>query len=229
MGNLFAKMIPLGLAAAVSPTMLATALFILGLKDRPRERMSIYIAGGALAVVIIGAAAIAVGGAVAVKSSGSSKVSGTIDLALGALLLFLGIRNLIKKLDAGGDKRSGKSRIMKYVEGSGLFSFFFLGVVMMATNFSSLVFYLAAAKETADSGLAFPIEAAAMVIVAFFMLLPAVLPLTLAIMAPGIADRVTAALNNLINRYGTYIGPLIALLFGVYLLFEGAKAFGIGN
>lgn len=223
MGSYLSKMIPLGLGAAVSPTMLAAALLILSSPKRPKTRTFAYLLGAAVTVIVIGIIAVMIGGkAQSTTAQKPSTVSAVIDLSLGMLLLFIAARGLISKPKQR--KQTGVSTDQKRL-GIMLAQDIGIGIVLTATNFTSLVFYLAAAKQTADSGLGIATQILGMSIVAVFFLLPVLLPLLITLVAPTIAKKILTAINRAMEDYGGYIMPLIAAIFGVYLAYKGLRVF----
>ena len=225
MGNLLASMIPLALAAAISPTMLTAVVLVLSSKDRPRRRALFFLAGAVITLILIGVAALSISGAaVSQKSDGKSPISAGIDIILGLLLLFMGFRNLVRSRESNKDSDKG-GKFQKFFQGGGAGSNFFLGVIFTVTDFTSLVFYFVAAKQARDSGLGFIADVAAMTIVGIAIILPILVPLAITIIAPDISGRLTDSLNQWIKKYGKYIGPAIALLFGVYLIDKGLPIF----
>ena len=98
-----------------------------------------------------------------------------------------------------------------------------MGVALTVTNFTSLVFYVAAAKATADAKLPALDQVLAMGIVALGILAPIILPLGATIVAPTVSRRFLDAVSGLVKQYGRYIAAVIALLFGLYLLYKGGR------
>lgn len=220
MEALLVRMVPLAVGAAVSPTMLAASLLILSSKEHPRSRAVAYLAGAASTVALVGAIAVAAGGAAHTGSPhGPSSVSAGVDVLLGVLLVVVGVRRLVKQpresKTISGDKPGTTGRLL--AAGAGL------GVLLTATNFTSLVFFLAAAKEVADSNLDAAAQALAMSIVGFGFVLPITLPLAVTILLPTASVRILDILNTSMRKYGGYAMPVIAVIFGAYLLYKGLR------
>lgn len=222
MGKLLASMIPLAMAAAISPTMLTAVVLVLSSKDRPRRRALFFLAGAVITLIAIGAAAVSLSAAQPTSSHGKSPISAGIDIILGILLLYIGGRNFLKSRGPAKEGQTG-GRFQKFFQGGGTANDFFLGVLFTVTDVTSLVFYLVAAKQARDSGLGVIADVAAMTIVGIAVILPILVPLAITIIAPNISGRVTDSLNEWIKKYGKYIGPVIAIAFGFYLLFKGSK------
>lgn len=219
MQSLFAEMIPLGVAAAVSPTMLAGALVLLSGKDRPKARTLSYLVGVVISLVVTGAVLLAIGGAASKAPHGPSPVSSWIDLGLGLLLLYIGVDRFIRGPRKSNDKTAQEepAKPTSVLKDAGL------GLAIMTTNFTSLVFYFAAAKESADAAVDWVVRVMALAIVAFFITLPVLVPLLLTIVMPKTSSRVLDSVDEGLKKYGAFIMPGIALVFGVYLAYKGLR------
>lgn len=219
MAELLARLLPLGLAAAISPQLLAVTMAILGARDHPRSRTLAYLGGSALTLVLIGILAVTGGGA-ARGPHRPSALSAAIDIILGALLLYLGVRKLVAKPKTRHvEPASGRASIgRQLVVSAGL------GLLLTVTDFSSLVFYVAAAKQTADSRLRVTDQVIAMSVMALFIMVPIIVPLVFTVAAPAAAARLLSWTDQAAKKHGKYIVAAIALIFGVYLVLKGTRA-----
>ena len=210
----------MALAAAVSPTVLTFAIFILSADYYPRARAGAFTVGFVAAVIVIGA--LAVGGSAAVAApKHSSTFSAWLDIAIGLLLVAAGVRRFFappkpeNKAKEEEVQAKPSSLSAKLVEAAGL------GVFFAVTDVTSLVFYLAAAKQTADANLPEVEQIVAMSVVAFGFAAPIVLPLLTTFVAPATSQKFLHATNQALKKYGHLVMAPIALLFGVYLLYKG--------
>ena len=217
MNQLMTAVIPLSLGAAVSPTLLTAIVLVLSASEAPRARAWVAVAGGAVAMLALTIAAPLV--AKAMRSVKPSVVDRS-DVILGVLLLLLAGWTLFRKRDASESAKkhaptgtaSAKPRLAEY---------FGFGVVLIATDFSSTVLYLAALKEIAGAHLPSPETLAVLAIPFFAVLAPAVIPAALSTVAPHQSDRALKPLSAWMGRHTKVITVAISVVFGVYLLARG--------
>ncbi len=96
-----------------------------------------------------------------------------------------------------------------------------VGVVMMLTNFTSLMLYLPAMKDIAR----FPDPSSDKIVVTavaiFVTSLAATLPLALRVVAPGPATTILGDVNRFVTRHQRAIVVIVAFAFGAYLMTRG--------
>lgn len=215
-------MVPLALAAAVSPTVLTVTILLLSSTDHPRLKTSAYLLGAAVAVIVIGIIALMISTAAGTKPAHPSAASALIDIALGVLLLAVGVRQFTKKPKPKKPEEAQEKKGQKSL-GSQVFEEGALGVAMIASDYTSLVFYVAAAKQTTDAKLPAVEAIVPMAIVALGILAPIILPLGATLIAPGTSRRFLDAVNGLVKQDGRYIAGIVAFIFGIYLLYKGGR------
>jgi hypothetical protein len=218
MNELLASVIPLSIGAAFSPTVLVLIIVILGGKTAPRVRAALIVLGMAITLVFIGLAAGSM--AQAVKSAGSQWKIDWLDIALGLVLLGLGVKKLITKPKPD----SAPSRFAKQT-GSGVkpVRFLIVGVLAMATDFSSIVLFVPAVRDIVAASLSLPVKIMVGSMPFIAVLLPAIVPLLAAVLAPETADRVLSNIHGWLGRHSRAISVSLAFIFGAYLLLKGAS------
>ena len=216
MNDLFAKVIPLSLGAVVSPTLLTAVILVLSGKISPRSRSWAFVAGGAAALAGF---TLVVPWVARFMDSVSPVVIQRADVLFGALLLLVAIRAVFrrKKTDAGtthAPRHKGTStpRLGEY---------FGFGALMIATDASSLVLYIAIMKEAAQSNAPDPARIAAVVLGYIAVMLPALIPAAIASIAPAQTDRLLKPLGAWAQKHSTAITVVICLVFATYLLVKG--------
>lgn len=211
MGRLLAETIPLALGAAISPVIFLLQLTTLT-GPRPLVRGSALAAGAAIPLAIVGAVAVVTGGRVDV--SGPDTVKGVVELALGVLLVGLGVRVVLHPPKPPSAKPPTHPQ--------GLGRSFVLGILGMGTNVSTFALYIPAmaAILVADVAVADQVVAAAIV---FVVSLSAVLlPLVLTAVVPGASRRVLAAIGGWMTEHHRAISVVLSFGFGAYLIVKGA-------
>jgi threonine/homoserine/homoserine lactone efflux protein len=212
MGRLLSQVIPLALGAAISPVLFLLTLTTLA-GARPLVRGVALTAGAAVPLILLGSFAFAIGGSL--HASGTTKAA--IDLALGVLLVLVGLRALAKgpaePKPAGEPKRT-----------AGPVRSFALGFAAMATNVTTLALYMPAMKLIATSHVSTADRALAHVIVALITLAPAAVPVALVAVAPGSSRRVLAAVSRFMNDHRRAIPVALGFGFGAWLIVKGLAA-----
>ena len=216
MNELLAKTIPLALGAMVSPTLLTAAILVLSGKVSPRSRSWAFVAGGAATLAAFTVLIPWLAGAL--KSVGPGVVQ-SADVVFGVLLIAVAIRKLLKRKDPDGEK----TRPPKH-EGAPaphLWAYFGFGALMIATDASSLVLYVAILKEAAVAKAPDAARIAAVALGYLAVLLPALVPVAFATIAPAQTDRVLTPLGAWSQKHATAITVTICLIFAAYLLAKG--------
>ena len=215
-----ARILPLALAGAISPTVLAIGLVILSSPKSPKARGLAFLAGVTTVTIAISLLVVfGFGNAVPESQKGtSSDLAGYIDLGFAALLLLLAVltfatRNRKKKEDKP-DPVAGVHPLRYYA----------IGLVIMLGNFTTLAVFLPALKDIAIDKIADADRILAMVIVDVIVLIPAWLPVGLYLISPSTAKKVLTPLNEFLQRHKTGVGITICLVFAAYLTYLGVKA-----
>lgn len=223
MGTLLSQItafLPIFLA---SPTMYAGMLLILSSPIHPRTRAFAALLGSVVVAIVVGALAISAGGASeAVREP--SDTSATINIILGILLIFLGIKNLVK---GPREKKSKKQKSADAATGLRFAKYLGLGIILTVTNPTSMASLIASAKLTLDSGLESTQQLLAMCLAAFYVTLPFLIPLVLALVAPGLSRKFLNGVDNILKKYSRYIIAGILLLLGLYLIKKGVDIYNV--
>ncbi|MEX1047405.1 MAG: GAP family protein [Actinomycetota bacterium] len=214
--SLFIEELPLALGAAVSPTILTVGVLILAGKKQPMARAAAYAIGAAIPLFAIG-----IPGVLLLHEAASSKtgidVSPWVDVAVGVLLIGLGLRRLSKRKtrQEKEGKRTGR------FENASPIAYLGIGVVMMLTNFTTLALYLPMLKDIARSGAPAADRIVVLLLLDLIVLTTAVVPPLLVAVVGAPARRALEDLNSWIGRHGRTIATAVFLGLGVYLVVKG--------
>ena len=147
-------------------------------------------------------------------SSTQRAVSDGVDVVIGLALLALATRSLLTPCPEHPDAPPVETN-------SGLVRSFVVGMVLMATNVTTIMLYIPAMKEISKSPVSDTDKAIAVLVMIVIVSIPAWLPLLVRGVAPGPSTRVLNSLNDTIQRHRHGIVLGVELLFGAYLLAKG--------
>jgi hypothetical protein len=212
MAGLIPNVIIAGLAASISPVAVTVLLSVM-MRKHTRRNSWLFLLGFTLVLTAIGVAGVflfSVGG-----SGSKHNVSGYVQLALGALCLAaipVSLRRKKKQEEIETEKDLKARRA------------FLLGAGSMLVNMSTIVCYLAGAREIGAAKLSISDDIFALVLLTAITLLTLLIPIAVYYAFPAKAERVLGSLNAWLSRHSRVIGAAVLLLFGAYLLAKGLKA-----
>jgi threonine/homoserine/homoserine lactone efflux protein len=210
--DLLAQVVPLALAAAISPVVFLLQLNALT-GTRPIARGS-ALAGGAAIVLIVGSTiGVALGGT---GFSDRETLQAVINIAFGVLLIAVGLRALLRPPKPKSPDPDAKPKSVR--------SAFLAGAGGMASNVTTFALYIPALALIAGSGLPLGQRGLAGLIILLITLMVAWVPLLLAVAIPSASSRLLPALGNWMNRNNRWIQVVLCFGFGVWLLAKGVTA-----
>lgn len=214
-----ASIIPLALAAAVYPTLLAGVIVLLA-REKPVAMLAAFLAGGVS--ISVGAGLIivfALGGAVSTKSQRSA--SPAVDLIAGILSLALAAV-LWERIGANRDartkpKKEGPSWTQRTLGEGTVWAAFGAGLILNVPG----IWYLDALKDIsqANASTAATIGAVLLFVVVMFAL--AELPLVGYVVDPGGTSIRVDGFQGWMSKHAMTVAICAAALIGVYLTTKG--------
>ncbi len=211
--GLIASILPLALASALSPIILAVSVALLA-KGNVRAASALVI-GGLFAASLIAFA----GASVAEEDDKLAEHLGfkpqAADLFFGVIFLGFGLKVFFERpkegeLVRGGQKKAGT---LKWLAIS------FFGNI---TNFDAVLLNFAAVRQIFNSEIA-PIQKFALLAFCdFFFLAPALVPLLFYCAAPEKCGRLLRPVGTWMSKYGHYLVGAIFIIFGFYLVGQWA-------
>jgi len=217
-GELLARVVPLALGAAVSPAVLTVGVLILSSPRRPVARGVAFTVGTITVLLGLTALGLLVLDRFATHHANATEraVTDAVDVTLGIVLLALALRTALRPHDPTAEHEPRQPR-----DHGGLATAYVLGIVMMVTNLSTIVLYLAAMKTIGRADVSDVDQVVALVVVLLITSLPATLPLLLRVIVPEPSQRVLAKLDAAMTRHRRVIMVAVEVVFGVYLLVKG--------
>lgn len=216
MASLLIKIIPLDLAATLSPGILALSIILLSGRNKPKEKTFSLLLGTLVIAITIAIAGFFLGQA-ATPKVGPTLASAIIDCILGIVFILWGFKLL-----------SSKERKIKNQEGGGpeFFKWFTIGIVVSATNFDAVLLSFAAAKEVGNSALGILSLIILLIVNIFFFVLPTSLPMAIDLLFPKFTGLLLEKINRVVLKYSRYILFAMFLIFGIYFLSKSLDFFG---
>jgi len=214
MGPALARVLPLALGAAVSPTVLAVLLLLLGSENRPRARGAAFAAGAMAMLAAITAALLPILHALDTRHGAQRAAWDWTDIGLGVLLVLIGLRAVTRR---------GEPAPPKPPHESGLATDAALGAGMMLANLSTLVLYVAALKEIALAGTGTGGKAALLLVLYAVTTMLIWVPLLIDTAVPRTADRVLGSMNRWLRDHRRAVGAAVCFAFGAYLIVKGVR------
>jgi hypothetical protein len=217
-----ADIIPLALAAAVYPPLLAGIIILLA-RDKPVAMLAAFMAGGMVVTFVLGLLIVLVLGDW-LSNRTQNSTSPVVDIVIGALSL-LGAFVLHRRIRerkrgvvrAAKKPKDGPSRTQLMLNEGTPWAAFAAGLILCLPG----IWYLDALKDIAQSD---PSTATVFVDILVFMVIMFVLaelPLIGYMVAPEATQVRVASFQAWMSRNGRTVGMWAAALIGAYLLIKG--------
>ncbi len=209
--HLLFVLVPLGLAASVSPVMLTEQTVLLAAPQGRRSAL-LYAVGTATVLVALVGGIVVLGQSLSLPAT--PHLNASLDLVVGALLLVLALVLRVWHPRNHTTQRRAHERMSPPAA-------YAFGVFSMATNVTTLALVVPAAKEIAASQVALweGVVAAALLVAAGCV--PAWGPVALVTAAPETAGGVLDRFETFIQRHGRMLVALLVAAAGVFLVVRG--------
>jgi threonine/homoserine/homoserine lactone efflux protein len=204
------EILPLALAAALSPTGLLFVTAIIGGKGNARRNALLFVVGGIIFLAVLGLVIMLVFNHTVVPSDHHKKLSAWIDIIFGALIILVVWSSLFIKRKKKATKV--KKRQRPYV----IVGFFF-----MMINTSTNIPFAAASKTIADSGLPPPENAVLFIVLVLITISMFAFPVVFSYVAPEKSEVVLGKARTFMQRYGAQLTRAFFIVVGIYLVVKG--------
>jgi hypothetical protein len=217
-----ASIIPLALAAAVYPALLAGIIVVLA-RDEPVTMLAAFTAGGMLVTFVLGVLIVLVLGD-ALSTHSQNSASPIVDIVIGVLSL-VGAALLHRRIrehergvvSASEKKKDGPSRTQRMLSEGTPWAAFAAGLILNLPG----IWYLDALKEISRANLSTATVIANILGFIVIMFSLAELPLIGYLIAPQATKLRVAGFQTWMSRNGRTVGMWAAALIGAYLTIKG--------
>lgn len=209
--HLLLVLVPLGLAASVSPVMLTEQTVLLAVPGGRRAGL-LYAAGAATVLVLLVAAVLVMGRSLSLPTA--PHLDATLDLVVGGALVALALAvRLVPARERQPSRRGTRQLGPAAALGFGVFS--------MGTNVTTLALVVPAAKEIAAASVPTGGRLLAAALLVALACLPAWGPVLLVAAAPTAAGRFLGRVEDLFHRHGRLLAVLLVGGAGLFLVGRG--------
>jgi hypothetical protein len=216
-----ADLIPLALAAAVYPALLAGIIVLLS-RDEPITMLAAFTAGGMLVTFVLGVLIVLVLGD-ALSTGSQNSASPVVDIVVGVLSLLLAavLRRRIRERERGvvraSKQKDSPSRTQLMLREGGPWAAFAAGLILNLPG----IWYLDFLKDLAQTN---PSTSTVIVEILAFMVIMfslAEIPLIGYLVAPEATKVRVARFQAGMSKHGMTVGMWAAALIGAYLTIKG--------
>ncbi|MFA6492637.1 MAG: GAP family protein [Patescibacteria group bacterium] len=212
---LLAKILPLQLAATLSPGIFALTIILFTKKNHAIGRVLALLLGSIFVAIFLGFLGLKTGQSITAFST-HGKISVIIDFALAILFLYFGIKGLVKP-DREKKESLGENPARQ------LGKWFIVGLIISITNFDAVLLNFAAAKEIGASGIILFDKIILLFVGILFFVLPILIPLFFYLILPSLAQKVLTPINKFLVKFGRLLVSIIFIIFAIYLIYKGLK------
>ncbi|MGO9083558.1 MAG: GAP family protein [Streptosporangiaceae bacterium] len=217
MGALLARILPLALGAALSPTLFALEVLVLSGRRRPLARAWAVAAGSAVMLVSYVVLGLTLLSNLHARH-GRSPVDAAIDLGAALLLALLALRTPHRRPTAA---EAHHSRTSSRLQSASTLSFFGVGAIGMLVNFSTLVLFIPALHQISRSTVPGLDKYLAGLVLLLITLLPVLIPAGLVTALGPQAGPILARINTFVSGHSRQITAGLEILFAILLAWKG--------
>ncbi|MDO8736269.1 MAG: GAP family protein [Thermoleophilia bacterium] len=210
MVNTLIEILPLALAATISPSGLLFVTMILSGKENPKRHAVLFLVGSITFLFILGIILLFTFKSALNSAEQPHTLSGILDIVFGVLvILFIGQSLIFGKKKKPEDKKKHK------------YPFFVMGFGFMIINTSSLIPFIAACKIITDGDLGAVRAMSLLAILIAIAMLMISFPVIITILMPKKSDVVMVPVKSFMAKHGSVIAKGYFILIAVYLIYHG--------
>jgi len=211
--GLFPQLVFLAFGGSIAPPMLLLTILLLG-SQRPVPNATALALGYFTSCAVVGIAGLTLfDGA----ESAASAIGRVIGVTVGALLIILGLRNLLNAPDPDAQP----PRWMESVNSMSPPRAFGFGVVLFLLQLKNLAIFVACIELIIASSLSPQRSAAALMLVLVIFAIPVLVLISLYASVPQRASDVLGSLRRWMEKNSRIITVVLCFLFGTFFLLRG--------
>lgn len=219
--NLLSVVVPTALVAALSPTSFAVMIMLMSLSKKPKTSGLGFLAGSSIIILLAALLGlVAAEGASFVASTEINLLPAWIDVILGVIILYFGIKTTFKK-DNEADETKIENRLKDKYTTLGFFGSALLAMGLFALNLITTILVFFASNQIAASSVNWMGKTITLILLVTITLLLVEIPLIIYFLVPQKADNILSNLNTWIQKRGHYLTAGLVIIIGIYILFEG--------
>jgi hypothetical protein len=211
--DLLPGLLVLAVGGSIAPPLLLLTILFLGSR-RPLPNAGALVLGYLTVCAVVGFS-----GLVLFGDAGNtiSTVGRVISVAVGALLIVLGLGSLL----GSSDPEASPPGWLESIDNSSPFRAFALGIALFPLQVKNLAIFVACLNLIIASGLGNEESIAALVLVLLFFTLPALALIGLYAAAPQRASSMLGSLQAWMGKHNRTITVVICFVFGAFFLIRG--------
>jgi threonine/homoserine/homoserine lactone efflux protein len=218
MGELLARLVPLGLAGAVSPIAIVVCIALLSSR-RPLGNAVAYVAGITTVLAAVGAFVLVVFGPGSASDAESSDVVNTVELMLGVLLLLFAAKQALGEADPDAPPPGWMSALER-LDPARAYGF---GLIVEATNVKRLAIYLAGLSEISRSHITGFQSVVCLSVFGLLLEAGLIAPITLYATRPRRSTAILDRTRRWLLTYNRRIVAVILAVIGAVLVERGVS------
>jgi threonine/homoserine/homoserine lactone efflux protein len=220
MWQLLVAVVPLGLAAAITPTLFALQVLVVSGPQWRRRAAAVALGAGAVFAAVF---AIVLAGFSQLPDAGTGRhgrIEDVVSLTVGAVLVPVGLWMLRPHPQADA---AMERKVQGYAEHAKPSVFFGIAAYMSVTDFSSLLVMVPALHLVTSS--AVPVAGKGFVVLVLFgmVMLPVILPPTAVLIGGEPAVRRLRRVYDAVMGHQIQVMGAVALVVGVVLMWRGVR------
>lgn len=220
--TLLLEIVPIALAAAISPTSFALIIVLLSISKRPKTSGTGFLVGSAMVIFVAALLGMIAAEGVLLTRAEPGPLKIWIDLFLGIIVIYYGFKILLTKNAWFEDKElelptNNKSSTSEFL------SSLVLAMGLFALNFITTALVFLGGSKIAAAGLGWLGTIISLLVLMAITLSMVALPVLIYFLVPKKADNILFKLNQWIKKNGHYLTAILVLLLGFYFLLNGLE------
>lgn len=218
--TLLLEILPIALAAAISPTSFALIIVLLSLSKRPKTSGTGFLVGSFLVIFVAALLGMIAAEGVLLTRAEPGPLKIWIDFFLGIIVLYYGFKILLtknawfeeKELELPTNNKSATSEFL---------SSLVLAMGLFALNFITTALVFLGGSKIAAAGLGWLGTITSLLVLMSITLSMVALPVLIYFVTPKKADKILSKLNKWIKKNGHYLTAILIIIIGLYFLYNG--------